>query len=69
MRDLDHQSENVQENVKAYVKMLIDYFGYTGFRYDMVKGFWALFVRDYNNYAKPQFSVGECWDGTGTIRS
>ena len=69
MRDLDHQSENVQENVKAYVKMLIDYFGYTGFRYDMVKGFWASFVRDYNNYAKPQFSVGECWDGTGTIRS
>ena len=67
LRDLDHKSTNVQDNVKAYTKMLLDDLGYVGFRYDMVKGFWASFVRDYNNYAKPQFSVGECWDSSSTI--
>lgn len=69
MRDLDHTSTNVQNTVKAYLKMLIDDFGYTGFRYDMVKGYSATYTGMYNNYAKPSFSVGECWDGTGTIRN
>lgn len=69
MRDLDHNSANVQANVKAYLKMLMDDFGYTGFRYDMVKGYSASFTGIYNTYAKPQFSVGECWDGTQTIRN
>ena len=69
MRDLDHHSTNVQNICKAYTKMLIDDLGYTGFRYDMVKGFSGSYVRDYNNYAKPQFSVGECWDGSNTIKN
>lgn len=69
MRDLDHLSTNVQNICKAYTKMLIDDLGYTGFRYDMVKGFSGSYVGDYNNYAKPQFSVGECWDGTNTIKN
>lgn len=37
MRDLDHSSENVQTIVKAYLDMLLNDFGYAGFRYDMVK--------------------------------
>ena len=69
MRDLDHKSANVQRSVKAYLKMLIDDFGYTGFRYDMVKGYSPEYTGIYNTYAKPQFSVGECWDGTNTIRN
>ncbi|MBQ7441745.1 MAG: chitobiase/beta-hexosaminidase C-terminal domain-containing protein [Prevotella sp.] len=69
MRDLDHKSTNVQECVKAYLKYLINYLGYTGFRYDMVKGYSASYTGMYNDYAKPSFSVGECWDGTGTIRN
>lgn len=69
MRDLDHKSANVQECVKAYLKYLINYLGYTGFRYDMVKGYSASYTGMYNDYAKPSFSVGECWDGTGTIRN
>jgi len=68
LRDLDHTSENVQAAVKAYLKMLIDDFGYTGFRYDMVKGYKAEYTKMYNESAKPRFSVGECWDGTNTIR-
>ena len=67
-RDLDHQSANVQKCVKAYLKFLIEDIGYTGFRYDMVKGFWASFIADYNVYAKPAFSVGEYWDSTNKIR-
>lgn len=67
-RDLDHKSTNVQECVKAYLKFLIEDIGYTGFRYDMVKGFYANFIVDYNTYAQPAFSVGEYWDSTDKIR-
>ena len=69
MRDLDHTSTNVQNTVKAYLKMLLEDLGYSGFRYDMVKGYSASYTGMYNDYAKPQYSVGECWDGTGTIRN
>ena len=68
MRDLDHTSTNVQNTCKAYTKMLIDYFGYAGFRYDMVKGYSGSYTATYNNYAKPEFSVGECWDSSNTIK-
>ena len=63
MRDLDHKSENVQRIVKAYLKFLLNDLGYTGFRYDMVKGYSANFTGMYNADANPQFSVGEYWDG------
>ena len=63
MRDLDHKSANVQTIVKAYVKYLKDDLGYTGFRYDMVKGFSGTHVANYNDYAGIEYSVGEYWDG------
>lgn len=69
MRDLDHKSENVQKNVKAYLKMLLEDFGYIGFRYDMVKGYSGSYTKMYNEDAKPQFSVGECWDSSNTIKN
>lgn len=69
MRDLDHKSTNVQENVKAYLSYLINYLNYTGFRYDMVKGYSAEYTKMYNEYANPQFSVGECWDSSNTIKN
>ena len=69
MRDLDHKSTNVQTNVKAYLHMLLEDLGYAGFRYDMVKGYSGEFTKLYNNDAKPQFSVGECWDGSTTIKN
>ena len=67
-RDLDHKSANVQACIKAYLKFLLEDIGYTGFRYDMVKGFYAYFIADYNTYAKPAFSVGEFWDSTSKIK-
>ena len=69
MRDLDHKSENVQRNVKAYLDFLLNDLGYTGFRYDMVKGYSASFTGLYNSEAKPEFSVGECWDSSNTIKT
>ncbi|MBP5800380.1 MAG: alpha-amylase [Prevotella sp.] len=69
MRDLDHKSENVQKSVKAYLKYLLEDLGYTGFRYDMVKGYSASYTKMYNEDSKPQFSVGECWDSSNTIKN
>ena len=69
MRDLDHKSTNVQNNVKAYLKMLLEDFGYIGFRYDMVKGYSGAYTKLYNEDSKPQFSVGECWDSSNTIKN
>ena len=63
MRDLDHYSSNVQTVVKAYLDMLLNDFGYAGFRYDMVKGYAGKFTGIYNTAAKPRFSVGKYWDG------
>ncbi|MBO7138734.1 MAG: chitobiase/beta-hexosaminidase C-terminal domain-containing protein [Bacteroidaceae bacterium] len=67
-RDLDHYSENVQRCIKAYLRFLLEDIGYVGFRYDMVKGFYASFVADYNMAVKPAFSVGEYFDSTNKIR-
>ena len=66
-RDLDHKSENVQRIIKAYEKFLKDDLGYVGFRYDMVKGFWASHIKDYNDAAGIEFSVGEDWTSNGDI--
>ena len=68
MRDLDHKSENVQTIVKAYLDFLLNDLGYAGFRYDMVKGYGAEYTKMYNQSAKPEFSVGECWDSSSTIK-
>ena len=69
MRDLDHKSENVQRIVKAYLHFLLEDLGYTGFRYDMVKGYSASYTKMYNEDSKPKFSVGECWDSSNTIKN
>ena len=62
-RDLDHTSQNVQDNVVAYLNFLLNYLGYAGFRYDMTKGYAAKYTGLYNSTTKPTFSVGEYWDG------
>ena len=69
MRDLDHKSENVQRIVKAYLDFLLNDLGYVGFRYDMVKGYSASYTKMYNQSAKPDYSVGECWDSSNTIKN
>ena len=68
-RDIDHKSENVQKVIKAYLKYLKDDLGYTGFRYDMVKGFDGSHVADYNDATGVEYSVGEYWDGNDKIET
>ena len=67
MRDLDHSSQNVQTIVKAYLDMLLNDFGYAGFRYDMVKGYSGKYTGIYNDATKPNYSVGEYWDGNVSV--
>lgn len=55
--------------IKAYLKYLKDDLGYTGFRYDMVKGFDGSHVADYNDATGVEYSVGEYWDGNDKIES
>ena len=63
-RDLDHTSEYVQNDVKAYLNWLKGEMGYDGWRYDLVKGFGATYVGIYNDASKPYISVGEYWDSS-----
>ncbi|MDR1542981.1 MAG: T9SS type A sorting domain-containing protein [Prevotellaceae bacterium] len=63
VRDLDHKSTRVQNAIKAYLQWLKTEIGYDGWRYDMVKGFWASRVGDYNDVLSPYLSVGENMDG------
>lgn len=67
MRDLDHSSQNVQTIVKAYLDMLLNDFGYAGFRYDLVKGYSGKYTGIYNDATKPTYSVGEYWDGNVSV--
>ena len=57
----------MQKIIKAYLKFLKEDIGYTGFRYDMVKGFSGSHVADYNDATGVKFSVGEYWDGNPSI--
>ena len=66
-RDLDHTSQNVQDNVKAYEDFLLNDLGYVGFRYDFVKGYAPKYVAMYNQASNVTYSVGECWDGNKTV--
>ena len=63
MRDLDHNSANVQTCVKAYLNFLLNDLGYAGVRYDMTKGYAGKFTGMYNASANPAYSVGEYWNG------
>lgn len=69
-RDLDHTSANVQAYCTAYLKYAREYLGFTGFRYDMVKGYDGKYVGQYNQavFGSDQiYSVGEYWDNVSAI--
>lgn len=68
-RDLDHTNSYVQDAVKAYLDYLLNDLGYTGFRYDMSKGYAAYYTGLYNEAAKPKYSVGEYYDGNYSLVS
>lgn len=65
-RDLDHTNATTQKNIKTYEDFLLNEMGYTGFRYDFVKGYDPKYIKKYNEASKPKFSVGEYWQRTVT---
>lgn len=65
-RDLDHTNATTQKNIKTYEDFLLNEMGYTGFRYDFVKGYDPKYINMYNEASKPKFSVGEYWQRTVT---
>lgn len=65
-RDLDHTNPTTQQNIKTYEDFLLNEMGYTGFRYDFVKGYDPQYIKMYNKASKPKFSVGEYWQGSVT---
>lgn len=65
-RDLDHTNPTTQQNIKTYEDFLLNEMGYTGFRYDFVKGYDPQYIKKYNEASKPKFSVGEYWQGSVT---
>lgn len=66
-RDLDHTNPTTQQNIKTYEDFLLNEMGYTGFRYDFVKGYDPKYIKMYNEASKPKFSVGEYWQGSVTV--
>lgn len=68
-RDLDHTNATTRANVKVYLDFLLHELGYAGFRYDMVKGYGAGYIQEYNNDAMPTYSVGEFWDDQTSIQN
>ncbi len=68
-RDLDHTNPTTQQNIKTYEDFLLNEMGYTGFRYDFVKGYDPKYIKMYNEASKPKFSVGEYWQGAVTTAS
>lgn len=61
-RDLDHTNLRLREDIKIYLGKLKT-FGYRGWRYDMVKGFDANYIAEYDYASSPTFAVGEYLDG------
>jgi alpha-amylase len=67
-RDIDHTNPTVRRDVLRYMLMLKSA-GYRGWRYDMVHGYHAKHIGDYNGVTKPTFSVGEYdWDKHNEMR-
>ena len=62
-RDLDHTNTYVRNAVKAYLKWMRNEMGYSGWRYDVAKGFSAQYFGEYNDAGGAEISVGEYWDG------
>jgi alpha-amylase len=67
-RDLDHTNPQVRKDIVKYLKLLQSA-GYRGWRYDMVHGYHARHLAEYNRETKPTFSVGEYeWDAHAAQR-
>jgi alpha-amylase len=61
-RDLDHKNPETQDGIKAWMAWLKNDVGFSGWRYDMVKGYPGWAIEIYNDTTIPAFTVGEYLD-------
>jgi alpha-amylase len=67
-RNLDHTNPRVRRDIMRYLLQLKS-LGYRGWRYDLVHGYHARWVAQYNRASQPTFSVGEYdWNKQGEQR-
>jgi len=61
-RDLDHKNVGeVQNGIVNWLNFTLKPVGFSGLRFDYVKGFGANYVGQYANAFAPDFCVGEMW--------
>lgn len=61
-RDLDHKNVNdVQNGIQAWLNNVIKPAGFSGLRFDYVKGFGGAYAGQYSNNFGAEFCVGEMW--------
>jgi alpha-amylase len=60
-RNLDHTNGGVRATIRDYLGKLRG-LGFTGWRYDLCKGYNGRFVAEYNEATQPEFSVGEFFE-------
>jgi alpha-amylase len=60
-RDLDHTNPDVRAAIKNYLRRLRSV-GFSGWRYDLCKGYGGQFVGEYNEATGPALSVGEIFE-------
>ena len=63
-RDLDHSNPLVQQAIIRWLKWLQTEIGFTGWRWDLVKGYHPQYVGLYNDATSPLFSIAEFTDAT-----
>lgn len=60
--NIDHRNPAVQESLIGWMQWLRSDIGYSGFRFDFVKGYGAEFVGKYVEASNASWSVGELWN-------
>ncbi|MGL1885040.1 MAG: starch-binding protein [Reichenbachiella sp.] len=67
-RDIDHTNATVRQDIKNWLNEL-KAAGYQGWRYDLVHGYGASYINEYNTASGASFSVGEDWQDKQSIQN
>ena len=61
-RDIDHINPAVRTDIVNWLNIRLKSVGFSGWRFDFVKGFSGAYVGDYAGRTSPDFCVGELWN-------